>query len=120
MGLSLADIFQISLVDYCERIRRFNFLVVIALAVLLGYQVISGFFLIRLGAYRAIFNAAWIGTMMSLTLSMFLSLFGFYTVRGNVQQDRHTGVGQVLAAIPMAKITYVAGKFLSNVAILGW
>ncbi len=118
MPVSMTAISQIALADFRERVRRFNFLVVIALAVFLGYQVISGFFLIRLGEYRAIINAAWVGTLMSLTLSVFLSLFGFYVVRGNVQQDRRTGVGQVLAATPMGKFTYVAGKFFSNSAVL--
>ncbi len=109
---------QLALADFRERVRRFSFLAVIALAVFLGYQVITGFFQLRLGSYRGILNAAWIGALMALTLSFFLSLIGFYVTRGNVQQDRHTGVGQILAATPMRKLTYVLGKFASNVAVL--
>jgi ABC-type transport system involved in multi-copper enzyme maturation permease subunit len=109
---------HIALADFRERVRRFNFLVVVALAVFLGYQVIDGAFQLRLGAYRGILNAAWIGTMMSLTVSFFLSLVGFYVVRGNVQQDRQTGVGQILAATPLSKVAYVTGKFVSNAAVL--
>jgi len=41
-------------------------------------------------------NAAWIGTLLTLTLSFCISLIWFYVVRGNVQQDRQTGVGQIL------------------------
>jgi hypothetical protein len=78
----------------------------------------SGFFELRLGSYRGLLNAAWIGTLMALTLSFFLSLVGFYVVRGNVEQDRHTGVGQILAATPLTRLTYVFGKFASNVSVL--
>ena len=109
---------HLALADFRERVRRFSFLVIVALAVFLGYQVISGFFELRLGSYRGLLNAAWIGTLMALTLSFFLSIIGFYVVRGNIQQDRQTGVGQILAATPMSKLAYVAGKFVSNTAVL--
>ncbi len=111
-------IIQLAMADFRERVRRFNFLVIVALAVFLGYQVITGFFQLRLGSYRGVLNAAWIGTLMALTLSLFLSLIGFYVTRGNVQQDRQTGVGQILAATPLSKLAYVMGKFASNVAVL--
>jgi hypothetical protein len=67
-------------------VRRFSFLVIVALAVFLGYQVITGFFELRLGSYRGLLNAAWIGALMALTLSFFLSLIGFYVTRGNVSR----------------------------------
>jgi hypothetical protein len=109
---------HLALADFRERVRRFGFLLVVALAVFLGYQVISGFFELRLGSYRGLLNAAWIGTLMALTLSFFLSLIGFYVVRGNVQQDRQTGVGQILAATPLTRLAYVLGKFASNASVL--
>ena len=109
---------QLALADFRERVRRFSFLVTVALGVFLGYQVITGFFQLRLGSYRGVLNAAWIGALMALTLSFFLSLVGFYVTRGNVQQDRRTGVGQILAATPLSKSAYVMGKFASNVAVL--
>ena len=111
-------ILHTALADFRGRVRRFSFLVVVALGVFLGYQVITGFFQLRLGSYRGVLNAAWIGTLMALTLSFFLSLFGFYVTRGNIQQDRRTGVGQILAATPLSKPAYVTGKFASNVAVL--
>jgi hypothetical protein len=114
----MSIILQLALADFRERVRRFGFLLVVALAVFLGYQVISGFFELRLGSYRGLLNAAWIGALMSLTTSFFLSLVGFYIVRGNVQQDRQTGVGQILAATPLSKMAYVLGKFASNATVL--
>ncbi|MBN1262280.1 MAG: ABC transporter permease subunit, partial [Anaerolineae bacterium] len=109
---------HLALADFRERVRRFSFLAIVALGVFLGYQVITGFFQLRLGNYRGLLNAAWIGALMSLTLSFFLSLIGFYITRGNVQRDRETGVGQILAATPLSKLAYVLGKFASNVAVL--
>lgn len=111
-------LFHLALADFRERVRRFSFLAIVALGVFLGYQVITGFFQLRLGNYRGLLNAAWIGALMSLTLSFFLSLIGFYITRGNVQRDRETGVGQILAATPLSKLAYVLGKFASNVAVL--
>jgi hypothetical protein len=111
-------LFQLTLADFRERTRRFSFVAMIALAVLLGYQVINGLFILRLGAYRGVYNAAWIGTLMAVTLAFFLSLIGFYLVRGNVQLDRQTGVGQILAATPLRRVAYVMGKFGSNTAVL--
>ena len=109
---------QLALADFRERVRRFGFVAIVALAAFLGFQVITGFFQLRLGSYRGVLNAAWIGTLMALTLSFFLSLIGFYVTRGNVQRDRQTGVGQILAATPMSKLTYVLAKFASNVGVL--
>lgn len=109
---------QLALADFHERTRRFSFVAIIALAVLLGYQVIDGLFILRLGGYRGVYNAAWIGTLMAVTLAFFLSLIGFYLVRGNVQLDRQTGVGQILAATPLRRVAYVLGKFGSNTAVL--
>ena len=109
---------HLALADFRERVRGFGFLVTVALAAFLGYQVINGFFTLRLGNYRGVYNAAWIGTLMAVTLGFFITLIGFYLVRGNVQRDRHTGVGQILAAAPLRNIDYVMGKFLSNAASL--
>ena len=111
-------VYHLALADFRERVRRFSFLVIIALAAFLGYQVIGGLFELRLGSYRGLLNAAWIGTLMALSLAFFLSLAGFYIVRGNVEQDRQTGVGQILAATPLSKLGYVLGKFGSNTAVL--
>ena len=111
-------ILQLALADFRERVRRFSFLVIVSLAVFLGYQVINGFFQLRLGNYAGRLNAAWIGTLMALTLSFFITLIGFYVTRGNVQQDRETGVGQILAATPLSRLAYVMGKFASNAAVL--
>ncbi len=110
--------YQIVLADLRERTRRFGFLATIGLAALLGYQIVAGVFHLRLGAYRGVLNSAWIGTLTALTLGFFLSLVGFFLVRGSVERDRSTGVGQVLASTRMSRIGYVVARFAANLIVL--
>lgn len=104
--------------DFLERVRRDSFLLIVGLAVFLGYNTLVGFFRLELGAYRGVYNAAWIGMVMALILTFFLSLFGFYLVRGGVERDRQTGTGQIIAATPTSNLAYTMGKFGSNLLVL--
>jgi len=89
--------------DFLERVRRYSFLVTLAATVWLGYLVGSGKLGLWIGGARGVFNSAWIGTAMALVINTFLALFGFYVVKGSVDRDRQTGVGQILATTPLAK-----------------
>ena len=104
--------------DFFERTRRFSFLVMLGLVVYLGFLVNDGTIGVSLGKYRGEYNAAWVGAMMSLIATFFLSWFGFYLIKNSVQRDRVTGVGQIIATTPLGKFQYVAGKALSNFAVL--
>ena len=68
--------------------------------------------------YRGVYNSAWIGMLMTICCSTFLSLVGFYIVKNSVQRDTDTRVGQILAATPMRKDFYTLAKTLSNFAVL--
>lgn len=105
--------------DFLERVRRHSFLLTLGAAAWLGYGVHSGTVALRFGEYRGAPNSAWIGLQMALTTAAFVSLAGFWVVRGAVEQDRHTGVGQVLAATPLRRFPYVSGKLLSNFLVQG-
>jgi hypothetical protein len=72
----------------------------------------------QLGGHRGIYNSAWVGSLVALLTSVFLSLFGFYLVKNAVEADRRSGVGVVLAATPVSRWAYVLGKTLSNLAVL--
>jgi len=104
--------------DFLERVRRYSFLVTLAATVWLGYLVGSGKLGLWIGGARGVFNSAWIGTAMALVINTFLALFGFYVVKGSVDRDRQTGVGQILATTPLAKPLYTLGKAASNFAVL--
>ncbi len=111
-------VFALALGDFRERSRRYSFLVTLLLASYLGYLAATGKVSLRLGEYRGLYTSAWVGAMMSLITTSFLSLIGFYIVKNAVQCDRQTGVGEILASAPLSRTFYVVGKFISNLALL--
>ena len=105
--------------DFLERVRRYSFLVTLAAALYLAYEVAAEKVWIVVGnGYRGVYNSAWIGMLMTICCSTFLSLAGFYIVKNSVQRDTDTRVGQILAATPMRKEFYTVAKTLSNFAVL--
>jgi len=111
-------IYHLARADFLERVRRYSFLVMLGLVVLLGYQTAVGNLRLQLGQYRGEFNSAWIGGMMSVIITFFIGWFGFYLVKGSVRRDRETGVGQIMATTPMSRPFYMLGKWISNFAVL--
>jgi hypothetical protein len=112
-------LFQMVRADFRERTRRYSFLVTLASALYLAYAVAAEKVWIVVGnGYRGVYNSAWIGALMAICCSTFLSLAGFYIVKNSVQRDVDTRVGQILAATPMRKDFYTLAKMLSNFAVL--
>ena len=112
-------LYQMVRADFLERVRRYSFLVTLAASLYLAYGVAAEKVWIVVGnGYRGVYNSAWIGSLMSICCSTFLSLAGFYIVKNSVQRDADTRVGQILAATPMRKDFYTVAKTLSNFAVL--
>ena len=104
--------------DFLERVRRYSFLLTLGFAVYLGYAVYSGQVTVQLDKYSGVNNSAWLGSVVALVASVWLSLIGFYVVKNSIQRDRQTRVGQILATTPMSKSFYTLSKALSNFAVL--
>ena len=104
--------------DFLTRVRRTSFLLTLGFAVFLGYQTFAGNIVMQLDDYRGVYNSAWVGALMGVVTSTFLTLVGFYIVKGSIQRDETTRVGQILAATPMSKSFYTVAKFLGNFAVL--
>jgi hypothetical protein len=117
-GNRVAVIWAIARADLLERVRRYSFLFTLGFALYLGYLTISGNLVLQVGHVRGIFNSAWVGALLSLVASAFISLAGFYFVKNTIQRDRETRVGQILAATPLSKFIYVLGKVISNLTAL--
>ncbi len=119
---TLPVLYHLVRADFLERVRRVSFLVVLAATVFAGYLFVppvdAGYRVLQVGAQRGIYNSAWIGLMFGLIAAMHLPLVGFYLVKNAVERDRRTGVGQIIASTPLSKLVYVAGKWLSNLAVL--
>jgi hypothetical protein len=111
-------LFAIARADFLDRVRRYSFLVTLAATAWLGWLVVKGYVTLRIGSYAGIVNGPWAGALVAVTISVLVSLAGFWVVKNAVQRDRDTRVGEILAATPMSKPLYTIGKFLSNFAVL--
>lgn len=105
--------------DFLERSRRWGFLLTLGMAAGLAYTVHAGLWTVRLGRWYAEPGPAWTGTLVAVVTGTFLSLAAYYVVRGTVDRDVRTRVGPILAATPASRLEYAAGKFLSDLAVLG-
>ena len=105
--------------DFLERVRRYSFLLTLAGTLYLGWGVATEKVWVVIGnGYRGVYNSAWIGALMAICCSTFLSLAGFYVVKNSLERDATTRVGQILAATPMRKTSYTLAKAISNFAVL--
>jgi len=112
------SILAIARADFRERTRRYSFLLALLFAVFLGYAAATGKIFLQFDESRGLYTSAWVGTLVAMIITCFVSLVGFYIVKNSVDRDRSTGVGQILAATPLSKTAYAFGKFLSNFAVL--
>jgi hypothetical protein len=113
-------LFSILLADFRDRTRRTSFLVTLCLVIYLGYAVNTGQVLIKLDDYRGIYNSAWVGGLMTLVITFFLGLAGFYLVKNTIDRDERTGVGQIIASTPITRPQYLLGKWCSNFTVLAF
>ena len=105
--------------DFLQRVRSYSFLLALGGALYLAYMVVSEKLQLRVGdAYRGVYNSAWLGALMTVTCSTFITLVGFYVVKNSLQRDVDARVGQILATTPMRKSFYTVAKMISNFAVL--
>ena len=116
--ITFRPVLAIARADFQERTRRYGFFLALLFAIFLGYAAATGKIFLQFDDYRGVYTSGWIGTLVALVITCFVSLVGFYVVKNSVDRDRSTGVGQILAATPLSKTTYAFGKFLSNFAVL--
>jgi len=116
------QIYHLARADFLERVRRFSFLVVIGLALFAGYMFVpplsAPYTSFVVASHRGYYNSPWVGTLFGVTAAILLSLIGFYLVKNSICRDYDTRVGQIIATTPLRKITYMAGKWLSNILVL--
>lgn len=69
------------------------------------------------GHLRGEYSSAWIGMVVAM-LSVWLTLVGFYLVRGTLVRDFETRVWQLLVATPLTRSAYLMAKWCSNMVVL--
>jgi hypothetical protein len=118
----LPTIFAIAIADFRERSRRYSFwifLIVIAYATYLFIpDAEAPYTTVRLGAYRGIYNSAWIGSQVTLMSIVIVSLVGFYFIKGSVLRETRLKTQELVASSPINDFSYLAGKALSNCLVL--
>src|SRR5262245_18660577 len=115
---------RLVIADVLERARRPGYLVTLLVMAWVAPHMLppngAGYrtFVID-DVYRPAYNAAWVGSLTALLTAMWFLLVGFYLVRGSVEHDRRTGVGQILAASRLKTLTYLGSRALENLTVLG-
>lgn len=108
--------------SFLERTRRYSFLITLGITIYVGYTFVppndANYVTVAFGAFRGVYNSAWIGSMVAIMTVIFLALPGFYIVNNSLALDRQTGVGYIIATSPLSRRLYILGKALSNFAIL--
>lgn len=113
---------RLVLADVRDRTRRPGYLVSLLIMLWLGQHMLP-----PVGAayrtfsmddfYRPSYNAAWVGTVTAMLTGVWFLFIGFYLVKGSVERDRRTGVGQVLAATRMSSLAYLFARTLGNFTV---
>lgn len=120
--MTLNTFYNLARADFLQRSRNSGFFMMIVLTVYLSYLFVpptdASYTAIIISGHRLFYNSTGIGVMFGMTVSLFLSLFAFYLVKNSIQLDRHTRVGQVIATTPTRTITYLLGKWASNLLLL--
>lgn len=119
---ALSTILAVAIADFRERSRRYSFWIFLVVIAYATYLFIPGagapYTTVRLGAYRGIYNSAWIGSQVTLMTVTILSLVGFYFVKGAVSREMRLKTQELVASSPVSDISYLAGKALSNFLVL--
>ncbi|MDT9001113.1 hypothetical protein RQP53_17675 [Paucibacter sp. APW11] len=105
--------------DLRRHLGRWHFrLAVVALAVLVHLLWIApedGATMLRVGSASAAPNSAMLALAYGSELPLWIGLFGFIVVRGQVRQDWTSGLGAIVAALPVGNLGLLFGRWLAAV-----
>jgi hypothetical protein len=108
--------------DFLERVRRFTFLVTVAASLYAGYLWLpdphAGYATVIIDDHRGLYTSAFMGYGTAILTATFLSLIGFFLVRGAVERDRDLHTDGIVGASPVGRFAFLTGKFLSNLFVL--
>ncbi len=105
------------------RLRRgTSHVVLLAFTVIAWFMIAypsTGFTMLAANSVRVAYNSTGLALGSSMMSTILLGLFGFYLVRGRVDEDLRSGMGAVLAATPVRNASLVVGRWASGVLYLG-
>lgn len=119
---SLRALYHLARADFLQRTRSYGFLITLGMMLYVAYVFVppnhSSYATMSISGHRGLYNSAYLGSLMALLISPWLSLAGFYLVKNALGRDIETGVGQILATTTLTKPLYTIGKAVSNFAVL--
>ena len=119
---SARALYHLARADFLQRTRSYGFLITLGMMLYVAYVFVppnhSSYATMSISGHRGLYNSAYLGSLMALLISPWLSLAGFYLVKNAVDRDIQTGVGQILATTTLTKPLYTVGKAVSNFAVL--
>ena len=109
--------------DFLERVRRFSFVALCALAVFFTFWFVprpTGFtaLVIDPDVFLQGSDPSWIPMSAAMCGGMLLCLFGFAYIVNSVQRDWKSGVLSLLRTSPTKRAAYLFGKLLSDTLLL--
>lgn len=118
----MSGVLAIAGADLGERVRRFTFLFMLAAALYAGYLWVpapgAGYAAVVVNGHRGLYTSAFLGYATTMLVVVFMSLLGFFFVRGSIERDREFDVDGIVCASPVTRLQFVLGKFLSNFGVL--
>jgi hypothetical protein len=119
---SLRALYHLARADFFQRTRSYGFLITLGVMLYVAYAFVppnhSSYATLTISGHRGLYNSAYLGSLMALLISPWLSLAGFYLVKNAIDRDIQTGVGQILATTNLTRPLYTIGKAVSNFAVL--
>ena len=70
-----------------------------------------------LGHFRVAYSSAWVGMVVAMLMT-WLSLLGFFLVRGTLTRDIETRCWELLVATPLSRPGYLLAKWVSHLLVL--
>jgi hypothetical protein len=122
-GRTVGNLWRLALADFLERTRRPAYVVSLLVMAWLANGMLPPASapyrtFVMEDRFRPAYGPEWVGTLVGILTALYFLLVGFYQVKGSVERDRRTGVGQILAAARVSRRRYLAGKVLSNFLVL--
>ncbi len=118
----MSAVLTIAGADAAERMRRFAFILTIAAALYAGYLYVpeasATYHTVVIHGHGGIYNSAFYGATIAALSGGFLTLFGFFLVRGAIERDAECHVDAMVAASRVRKSVFVLSKWLSSAAVL--
>lgn len=118
------QIWFIALSDFKERVRRFTFLALCALSVLAAFLFVPNLeaemtsITVDAAYFQQGTNWTWIPMASALCTGMLLPAAGFFYLRNTLSFDRKTGTIDLVYTSPVSRISYLAGKYISDLFLL--